>query len=459
CRRAGWEDAYLDYKALKKILSELERYLEDRNTNEILHNVSSLVAFDSSEVLELLPEDDVEKPSILQHSMSVGSAELDDQLSYGINRIKERFFHELGREIEKMSLFALKLQGELAQSIGALRFEDDQPNADLFKISTTSLVDQDDLEQYLSVGVELLYILQFIGVNTLGVRKILKKYNKVVQSLDSPQHAYYMGSKDDIHLQQLANSNSVMAVQASLQSALVQLYHNDDTIDLDAERNLNYFRLQSIIQASHMIRKNSEIVNEPFKDFLSRKAMINLGNSDGSPLLAANNLLGFDPKVLLLYDVDALNALWEVWLPHFKHWKSRRAAVANTDDWSRWSEPSKAAMEFLQAEDDDWYNIGKGAIYDDEDRKENVTRKNWGGVDGLSMAINMTSTLLYTVNYYIVSPTANHFSILLGFDGAYGATLIGASSFSAIFAAFLYSLWYTTASFKSALIFSTLGVM
>lgn len=83
-------------------------------------------------------------------------------------------------------------------------------------------------------------------------------------------------------------------------------------------------------------------------------------------------------------------------------------------------------------------------------------RRVWGGVDGPSMFINLFSILLYTINYYIVAPTANHYAIGLGYDGAYGATLIGASSFSAMFSAFLYSLWYTRSTFKSALVFSAL---
>jgi hypothetical protein len=49
----------------------------------------------------------------------------------------------------------------------------------------------------------------------------------------------------------------------------------------------------------------------------------------------------------------------------------------------------------------------------------------WGGVDNASLVINLLSVLLYTINYYIISPTANHYAILLGTDGAYGATLIG----------------------------------
>lgn len=60
------------------------------------------------------------------------------------------------------------------------------------------------------------------------------------------------------------------------------------------------------------------------------------------------------------------------------------------------------------------------------------------------------------VNYYIIAPTANHYALLLGTDGAFGSTLIGASSLSALFAAFLYSYWYTKSSFRSALLFSAI---
>lgn len=65
--------------------------------------------------------------------------------------------------------------------------------------------------------------------------------------------------------------------------------------------------------------------------------------------------------------------------------------------------------------------------------------KQWGGCDGKSMIINLSSCLLYTVNYYIIAPTANHYATFLQLSGAYGASIIGAASFSAIFAAFLYS--------------------
>jgi MFS family permease len=108
-------------------------------------------------------------------------------------------------------------------------------------------------------------------------------------------------------------------------------------------------------------------------------------------------------------------------------------------------------MVFLQAQEDSFYTLSKPP-----ESSTTIVKKAWGGVDNIGMVLNLLSILLYTINYYIVAPTANHYALLLGHDGAYGATLIGASSFAAIFAAFLYSFWYTKATFRSALIFSTI---
>jgi MFS family permease len=298
-------------------------------------------------------------------------------------------------------------------------------------------------------------------VNLVGIRKILKKYNKAVQTLDDPQYYYVMGGKQDVHLQQLANSESVEAIESSLQSALVQFYYNDPTLDTDPDRALKYFRFQSIIQASYVIRQNSEIVNRPFNEFLSRKAMIftgsNLGGLDGGAMHAMDHLLRFDPSAMLTYDKSELEELWSVWIPQYKNWKNRQAVLVETDDWSRLSDARKGATVLVPKGKDGIDTIGRREFYPPQSPDKDVMyEKSWGGVDMMSFVINVLSILLYTINYYIVAPTANHYASILGTDGAFGATLIGASSFSAIFAAFLYSFWYTKASFRSVLIFSTI---
>ncbi|MGK3737536.1 MAG: hypothetical protein ACI90V_004381 [Bacillariaceae sp.] len=438
CRRSGWEKAYIDYNKLKRMLSELENSLTYHETN-------TLIAKDNP-----------------------------DSIPDSADQIRDRFFQELGEEIEKISLFTLKTQGILSEAVGHLRFRDDDTIkvADLFpdqgdsifRKYYTGISDErlkDDLEMYLILGVELLFLIQFVGVNTIGVRKVLKKYNKTVQKLNRPDYYYTMGGKDDFHLQQISSSQSLTAIHSSLQSALVHFYYTDDILSTDPGRELKYFRFQSIVQASYVIRKNSEIVNQPFKDFLSRKAMINVGSKslggiEGSEMRAMNVVLNFRPTTMLVLDFDQLDDMWAEWIPQYAQWKNGQLG-GDQDKFSRPQEATKYAMEVLEEEELDWHTLSqKALIYGTKAKGYGFEEKAWGGVDMPSMILNLLSILLYTINYYIVAPTANHYAIVLGSDGAFGATLIGTSSFSAIIAALLYSFWYTKSSFKSVLIFSTI---
>ena len=444
-RRGGWETAYLDYDKLKRILSKLANSPLDRNDGTKVYNSPN-----SFEIVRSY-EDENEMWSI---------------------RIKETFFEELGEEIEKVSLFTLKMQGILSEAIGHLRFRDNDtinvtelfPNEDSilrrFKTGKNKNVVKDDIEMYLILGVELLFLIQFVAVNTLALRKVLKKYNKTIRRLKKPEYYYVMGGKDDFHLHQIANSQSLSAIHSSLQSALVKFYMNDDLLTTESERELNLLRFQSIIQASYVIRKNSEVVNQPFKDFLSRRSMINTGSSlggiEGSEMRAMNEVLNFSPNAMLTCNIEELDRLWTRWIPQYEAWKYDQS-VCN-DIPLRLKDITIYAMEVLEDEEIDWHALSRNwsLLHESKSNEYGFEEKAWGGMDMPSMILNLLSILLYTINYYIIAPTANHYAVVLGKDGAYGATLIGTSSFSAIIAAVLYSFWYTNSSFKSALLFSTL---
>mmetsp|Transcript_7312 Transcript_7312/g.21223 ORF Transcript_7312/g.21223 Transcript_7312/m.21223 type:complete len:177 (+) Transcript_7312:105-635(+) len=165
-RRYGWEAAYLDYNKFKRILSQLRH----SQVHQFSYGEAENARTDTGIALPLA--DDVHDES---------------------HRIKEVFFQELGEEIEKISLFTLKTQGALSEAIGHLRFRND----DTISVNTLfpdkesisrqhypgmkKLVEDDDLEMYLMLGVEPLFLIQFVGVNTLAVRKALKKYNKTIR--------------------------------------------------------------------------------------------------------------------------------------------------------------------------------------------------------------------------------------------------------------------------------------
>ena len=76
-------------------------------------------------------------------------------------------------QIEKIVLFMLEQQGILASRISQLNKEQDslQEEPDISKIS-------DLREAYREVGRDLLKLLFFVEMNAIGLRKILKKFDK-----------------------------------------------------------------------------------------------------------------------------------------------------------------------------------------------------------------------------------------------------------------------------------------
>jgi hypothetical protein len=207
-------------------------------------------------------------------------------------------------------------------------------------------------------------------------------------------------------------------------------------------------RFECAMSSIHTLMEFSTYASRPYSVFLSRRAMINTGK---------------DQVVCLFvyFFTDDTNHI-------FIHASVFQGELGNAE--------KKALALLLQFEPDFILDMSESELRQWYIRATSKTRKvgtgnescafveiaaidsgkQWGGVDGKTFIINLMSTLLYTVNYYIIAPTANRYAAVLGLDGAYGATLIGASSFSAIFAAFFYSLWYKNSSFRTALAFSAL---
>jgi len=306
------------------------------------------------------------------------------------------------------------------------------------------------LDPYTFIGVELLHLLRFICVNAMGVRKILKKYDKIVErhiSYDR-KHLYEKLHRDlktdlpfsssispDAHLQQLTNSDSIAAITSSLLRASVKTGSvNLASMEKFLIHDEALLRFKCSIDCIDILREYANVVNEPFPAFLSRQAMIvtgyNLGGIEGMKQRALEVLLTFDPDTILLMDkLELLEWQQRCWQYTFTTggYKMRKTTFDMVEDAARAAGGHKEGITLV-----------------------------WGGVNGTSMLINMMSTLLYTVNYYIIAPTANRYAIYLGTNGAFGSTLIGASSFAALFAAVLYSIWYNMFSFKSALVFSSI---
>mmetsp|Transcript_20827 Transcript_20827/g.43050 ORF Transcript_20827/g.43050 Transcript_20827/m.43050 type:complete len:927 (-) Transcript_20827:3882-6662(-) len=492
-RRSGWEAAYLDYEGLKEIRHQLEALLVKRD-----QDIAASLSFQPGSYIEV-DGDGLQK----------------------YRELTEKFAFKLHNEIEKVSLFSLARMGELADAVGALRFKkslglassscsdlNDAPgdvenasgyNFDEFgerasllpslgrksysrkrssNPSAQNLFSKEKLETivgakigpesdeigfYSDVGVELIHLLKFTCLNAVGIRKIVKKYEKLlvlfpvtkeVQNAINMPHevmkdghavlmpnevARHFSAAHDDRLRQLSNNQSFSTIYASLLDALagfersfcgtLELCENISKSSaisfLKGSRNIPLLRFECTIASIHALMEFAKDVSRPFQVFLSRKAMIGTGKDRGdmgsADKIAVNLLLAFDPDFILDLSERELCDWY------------RRATGKEKPGKQATHKKTASFVDFTVGED----------------------LKKWGGADAISMNINLMSTLLYTVGYYIVAPTANHYAILLGHDGAYGATLIGSTSFSALFAAFIYSAW-SRKSFWSALTFSAL---
>eukprot|EP00980_Cylindrotheca_fusiformis_P031770 scaffold26935_cov152-Cylindrotheca_fusiformis.AAC.1 len=425
-RRKEWKSAYLDYALLNSIIDDLNRALtqQQQNANESSNDQESM-------------------PLTTTSSSTTAEQQMED-----VSSLKKLFFKQLATEVEKISLFTLQQQGILAKGIGTLRFE-------FVTIFQSHALDgnatlEDRLDHCSALGVELLHILRFVCFNSIGVRKILKKYNKAFDRMDESH--YY--SIDGNHLQQLGFSTSMIAMQSSLDMELARFYYEMHGLETMSETNLAFYRFQCIMDCAHSIRLYAEILQRPFWNFLSQASMIttsmNFGGMDQAGNDAMKWLMRLKPDQLLTMNETRLRTIWNRWSGGpASGARALKDAVPRRPRRSLQTIREESAGSMLDLD-----RAATGTTADGLAISPSERGLYWGGVNWISMALNLMSKLLYTVNYYIIAPTANHYAIALGLDGAFGATLIGASSVSAFIGAFLFSFWYTKSTFKSALIFS-----
>lgn len=493
-RRQVWSTAYVDYEGLKSILDHLDDAVLDNS-----ERLSSTRYTTDSTV------DDV----------VVGI--IDDN----VRQYSKVFMNKLHVEIEKVTLFCLSRLGDLAHSLGALRFDETSSNnnnrrgvvvvfaptldraengldddheeeewrvesqpmgerqlliprennpptyidnnnnnvtprqrtasslwkskdimfhSETLSIHRRSSNDYDDNTMdnfgiYARIGVELLHLLKFATLNAVGIRKIVKKYEKtfLLHPLVHERGISDVLLKDDNsshdRLLHLTSNASFNTIYASLIDALAEC--NDEPItnsggsfkhrrglsesmkrsreaviqylqqprdDEDTvHKSRSMLQLECAILSINAIQDFANAVSEPFQVYLSRKAMIGRGGTDTGDLGSSNKraidvLVSFDPQFILEMNEVELS-----------EWCTRAASKAGSNK-GHTHDPSSSTinLDVLTTKD-----------------------RSWGGVDNVTLVINLLSVVLYTVNYYIISPTANSYAILLGTEGAYGATLIG----------------------------------
>ena len=132
-RQHGWENAYLNYDYLKDLISQIESFVFQHTPMD-----SHLLT-------------DAESPSY-QVAIPISKTEQ-------LENMKSDFFQTLHSEIEKISLFTMKKQGQLADSIGGACFA----STGLFETKALNVqFTRDKLDMYAAFGVEMAHLVKFV---------------------------------------------------------------------------------------------------------------------------------------------------------------------------------------------------------------------------------------------------------------------------------------------------------
>ena len=515
-RRPGWENAYLDYEGLKTIRQRLEEMLVERHSPKLLpkNTTKSSPEFLDQSInqcsyqFKLKLHREIEKVALFCLARLGDLADGMGVLRFDDETVKELHVDSIKKRVSvTIPNHAANELSSLLKSTGSDKSNysvssdiiTSPPVEDLFSGDKLKLLigrrfkgagqplSPEEVHVYSELGVELLHLVRFATINAAGVRKIVNKYEHMFLEFPLGKGKKRFIAQVKLHedssfdrLIQLTSNQSFTAIFASLLDALAEceldqmmsasfntkvamnrigiFETSSDPFFLSEEKavtliqkatsdNIDHFnvpqlRLECTVLSYHSIKLFAREINKEFQTHLSRKARIDTGK-DSSDMGSSNKkaldtLVAFDPGFLLAMTEQQL---------------------------IDWCESAIEKTDMTKAEKNPFLIDNKGRF--------------WGGCDSSSMTINLMSLLLYNINYYIISPSASHYAVLLGTEAEFGATLIGgrliyftfftgriqlrfslfivyslASALFSLFSAFLYSAWYTRATFRSALIFS-----
>jgi hypothetical protein len=415
-----WSDFYLDYARLK-------------------------------DILESIPDEEQVRR---QHILELDNKSIEEQGTATQLDGSFEFIHVLNREVEKILLFFLQEQGEIAASLAGCR----RKHLGLISSSTSSAVSQDstslmisnniaapfneDLDSlqtlYHEIALHLLHLIQYVDLNVTGIRKILKKHDK---QLPNQQLApIYLGrrGKPSILLQPLLadNDDSLNGLVLVLETSLRELkvtQQGDLPIPPPAppvEGNpvtstgrhfrrpsaplLADFSVASLLESSSPRRLNLQYHSVKQTN---HKSMVQLNREN--------------PYANLPTDAIVLQI------------RAARSRLQQTSDF----------VQFLAAS---LMMSSEVSLMGEEEEEDDTTDEKAGQTkpSEFSNLLNLLSTFLYMTNYYIVAPSSGTYAVKLGGSAALSGIIIGMTPVAALVSTVLYS-WWTSYSYKAALIFAS----
>ena len=389
------------------------------------------------------------------------------------------FAEILDSDVEKMVLFYLRTQGDLANRLWQLREYQTTNMQNSFRLTMDSIDTM--CQKYRDLGQDVLDLLEYLDSNVIALRRIIKKHDR---TFDLQMGKVYFGSRmgPNSQLVQLYHQEGLYAIIGTIRRGFEDLYEmkhqlQSDRFDDDdhhaAPRLGSMDRDDSVRGAS---RRPSRIN--------SRRPSVDKGNIRFASSTALHQLLkskdnSFDTNVQ--NGPTSLVRSLSSTLLSFLSAKGKKKSSIKLDAaaWTK-LEPmldkiDKASIKVLKSQKDsvDEYQAVHSSMgltltvrdmadsSDESDngatpeastngkrkrckRSERVTSK-------MGLFLTLFATFLYQMNQYVVAPTSGQYSDRLGMSPSLSGLIIGLSPFAALLSALLFSVW-TNYSFKQPLI-------
>jgi hypothetical protein len=224
----------------------------------------------------------------------------------------------------------------------------------------------------------------------------------------------------------------------------VNSYHSSDEDENgppSSASTVSLTRLQFTVVSIFALREAARFKKDPYMNFLSRASLVFTGPSvvgeglDGCSREVLDFFVSYSPDAALLLDSTALyKGLRE------GQWRERPiqsvmlatlamgVSASDVDDTSHLID----AISIQRGRIEDTQQNGFHHDDDDDDAQAK-------SLDETMLIINRSSVFLYATNYYMAHSTANLFAMQTGAHPVHAATIIGASSVGALFAAFFHA--------------------
>lgn len=340
-----------------------------------------------------------------------------------------RFFvDQLDDEIDKVTLFVLKQQGVIADMF--LNLQQVCSHGGFGGMSKGDLYD---------AAHQLLHLIEYIQANILAIDKLLTVHDRMAPAGVKIEYLFLCG--------QIGREKAITSTRSVSRSRLRTAYHHDgiktlvglaETVyykwmmhvrSIRTTRDLTWTKFQE--QNEKEVATNDEfpLDIEHFKQLSREQSLVSLLpiREEGDESCQSNEVpvrnVGSVREIYLEIDM-ALNRL------------SKSSSFVE-----RWAMASGI-------ERDDPFISDSISVHKLEKAGQQDTLK-------VSSWLNLANSFLYMVSYYMVAPTSGVYAERLGLSPSMSGAIVGFTAVSALVSTVLYS-WWTSYSYKDALIFSSL---